>query len=102
VAFKANMTRLDERYQKHPSMVSRQIAGEVILVPIRKNVGDLESIYTLNETGAVIWALLDGKRTLAEIRDQMVVEFEVTPEEAAQDLDELIGQMAEIGAVEKL
>ena len=96
------MTRLDERYQKHPSMVSRQIAGEVILVPIRKNVGDLESIYTLNQTGAAIWALLDGKRTLAEIRDQMAVEFEVTPEEAAQDLDELIGQMAEIGAVEKL
>jgi hypothetical protein len=83
-------------------MVSRQIAGEVILVPIRKNVGDLESIYTLNDTAAAIWALLDGKRSLAEIRDQMVVEFEVTAEEATQDLDELIAQLLDVGAVEKL
>ena len=46
------MIHLDYCYQKDPDMVSREIAGEVILVPIRRNVGDLESVYTLNETAA--------------------------------------------------
>ncbi len=48
-------------YMHDPSIVSRSIAGEVILVPIKKNVGDLESIYTLNDTGARIWELIDSQ-----------------------------------------
>jgi len=96
------MLQLDECYRKDPAMVSRQIAGEVILVPIRKNVGDLESIYTLNDTAACAWVLLDGQHTLGEICDQVTAEFEVSAEEAAQDLDELVSQLLEIGAVAKV
>ena len=50
----------DQVYRKDPSIVARQIAGEMILVPIRQNVGDLESIYLLNETALFAWQLLDG------------------------------------------
>jgi hypothetical protein len=90
---------LDDRYCHDPNIVDREIAGEVILVPIRDNVGDLESIYTLNETAARIWALLDGERTLAEVRDTIVAEFEVEPADAEADLLELVGQLAAADAV---
>ncbi len=83
------MPNLTDTYQQDPSIVSREIAGEVILVPIRNNVGDLESIYTLNETAARIWALLDGEHTLADVRDAIVAEFEVEADEAEADLMEL-------------
>jgi hypothetical protein len=96
------MPSLEERYQKDESMVSREIAGEVILVPIRSHVADLESIYTLNETAASAWALLDGKHTLSEVCDQMVSEFEVNKEEARQDLFELVDQLLEIEAIVKV
>lgn len=46
------MDHLERCYQRDKSIVSRTIEEEVILVPIRQNVGDLESIYTLNEVGA--------------------------------------------------
>jgi hypothetical protein len=89
-------------YQHDPSIVARDIAGEMILVPIRKNVGDLEHIYTLNETASTIWDLLDGQRPLTEIRDAVVAEYEVTPEEAEQDLQELIAHFVRIGVVERV
>ena len=54
------MDYLERRYAKDPNMVFRDIEGEMILVPIRRRTADLESIYTLNETGARIWELLDG------------------------------------------
>lgn len=96
------MTQLDDRYQKDPSIVFREIAGEMILVPIRQNVGDLESIYTLNETAARIWALMDGQRTVQEIRDEIVKEFEVEADEAQRDLAELLEQLESVGAVKKI
>jgi hypothetical protein len=95
------LSQLDGCYQKDESVVSRDIAGEVILVPIRQNVGDLESIYTLNETAAFIWALLDGKRTVGDIRDHVVAEFEIDKVEAEADLRELLAQLEAIGAVRK-
>ena len=49
-------------------VVSREIEGELIIVPIASGIGDLEDeLYTLNETGRAIWERLDGKRTLAEV-----------------------------------
>ena len=89
-------------YRHHDSMVSRRIEDEVILVPIRQNVADLESIYTLNEVGAHIWDQIDGRRTTAEILALMVGQFEVSEEEAQKDLREFIEQLSSIGAITKV
>jgi len=96
------LSLLEERYQKDPSIVAREIAGEMILVPIRQNVGDLESIYTLNETAARMWELLDGQRSLREIHGVIVDEFDVEAEEAQQDLLGFVAQLETIGAVKRV
>ena len=80
-------------------MVSRQIAGETILVPIRSNAADLESIYMLNETAASAWGLMDGQHSLEQIRDAIVAEYAVSREEAEQDLLELMAQLEALGAL---
>jgi methyltransferase-like protein len=94
-----NPQRTASRYRQAEDLVSREIAGEVLLVPIRNNVGDLESIYTLNETGAFIWSHMDGTHTLSEIRTAMVEEFEVTEDEAWTDLIEFVDGLQTIPAL---
>ena len=93
------MNYLEKIYSKSDSIVFRKIADEFILVPIRQNVGDLESIYTLNETGARIWELIDGKKKVNDIKDMIVDEFEVTPEEVEKDIIEHLMQLEEIKAI---
>jgi hypothetical protein len=96
------MISLDQKYIKDSSIVSREIAGDIILVPIRRNVGDLESIFTLNETAAFAWKLIDGLMTVEEIRDQIVSVYDVTTEQAEKDILELISQLFNIGAVQRV
>ncbi|RZB30189.1 MAG: hypothetical protein SRB1_02469 [Desulfobacteraceae bacterium Eth-SRB1] len=93
------MNYLDKVYSKSDSIVFRKIADEFILVPIRQNVGDLESIYTLNETGARIWELIDGKIKVREIKEKLIEEFEVTPEEVEKDILEHLVQLEKIKAI---
>ena len=93
------MIGLDAIYHHDPSMVARNIAGEVILVPIRNKMGDLDSIYTLNETAGFIWDNLDGVRTLAEVCDALVAEFDVEAEQAERDLLELVTQLEAVQAI---
>ncbi len=93
------MSDSQEVYRRDESIVSRRIEDEVILVPIRQDVADLESIYTLNEVGAYIWEQMDGLRTIADIVALIVDEFEVTEHEAEKDLTEFTQQLSAIGAI---
>lgn len=97
-----NSNTLDHKFRKSDRMVSRFIAGQVVLVPLRKNVGELDNIFTLNETGATIWNLLDGQRRLKDVLGELVSEYEISETEASQDLLELITRLVEAGAVEQV
>lgn len=90
---------LARRFARDPSIVARRIADELILVPIRQKAGDVESIYTLNEVARRIWELVDGQKQAWQIRDVLVEEFEVGPEEAEGDLVNFLQQLEQVGAV---
>ena len=94
------MSFLDKVYKKSDSIVFRKIADEFILVPIRQNVGDLESISTLNEVAARIWELIDGKKKVREIKDVILDEYEVTPEKSETDISKYIKELEKIGAIQ--
>jgi hypothetical protein len=91
---------LEARYAKDPNVVAREIAGEQILVPIRKQAADMAAIYVLNETGALVWQLLDGRRSLADVTEALVQEYEVDPDTAQADLVELVDQLCALGMLQ--
>ncbi len=93
------MDFLEKVYKKSDSIVSRKIGDEFILVPIKQDVGDLESIYTLNETAARVWELIDGKIKVRDIKERIVQEFEITPTEAERDLIQHLQQLEGIRAI---
>jgi Coenzyme PQQ synthesis protein D (PqqD) len=86
-------------YRKSPEIVSRKIVDEMILVPVQRTVGDVESLYTLNELGGRIWELIDGKRDLPEIRDVIVAEFDADEITIETDLVVFLDQLTEVGAI---
>ncbi|MEW6348653.1 MAG: PqqD family protein [Thermodesulfobacteriota bacterium] len=88
----------NKRLIKEDSMVSREIMGEIILVPIRRIAGEIDGIYSLNEVAARIWNLIDGERSVEEISKVIVEEYEVSPEEAFRDTVELCRQLVALGA----
>lgn len=79
--------------------MTRTIAGETLIVPVRNRIGDLSSIYTLNEVGARVWQLVDGQTPVAEIVQTITSEYEVSEEEAAADIAELLADWQEVGLV---
>jgi hypothetical protein len=87
------------RYARNPDFVFRRIAGELILVPVRSTGNPMGSVYTLNEVGAAIWDLLDGKNGVEEVRDRLVEQFEVTPDVAEADVREFLARLASVRAV---
>ena len=80
-------------YRKREEIVSREIAGETILVPIRGKLVDMQRIFSVNSVGAHIWQQLDGERSLAAIRENVLNAFEVQRDRADADIQEFVGEL---------
>jgi hypothetical protein len=87
------MISLGTRYERSHQVVSREIAGELVIVPIRRGVGDLNSLYTLNPVGSVVWNFLNEGHTVPEMVDRVCDEFEVTAAQAQQDIQAFLDSL---------
>jgi|SRR6185437_4482610 len=99
-----NMTSITAnfRYAQSDSVVARVIAGETLIVPVRGGVGDLASIYSLNELGSFIWRQLQPAKTCQELVSLVMDEYDVTAEVAQQDVGIFIGKIKDAGIIREL
>jgi hypothetical protein len=88
-------------YARREGVVLREVAGEHILVPVRRDVADLRAIFALNRVGLRIWEMLDGARGLDGILAELVERFDVTAEEASADLRSFVERLNDAGLVER-
>jgi len=75
-------------------IVTRKTGNEYVLVPITNNIADMNSVYTLNETGAFLWEQIDGKRTVEEIINVLISEYDIDKQNAESDVLDFIDNMS--------
>jgi hypothetical protein len=88
-----------ELYVRSETVVCRMIAGETLIVPISKGVGDLASIYSLNPVATTIWDAISHPRSKREIVQVIAREFEGESAEIERDLEIFLGEMESVGLV---
>ena len=71
----------------------------MLVLPVRGDVGDLASFYTLNETAATIWAALEQPKNLPEICDVIGHQYEISEEKAEEDVALFMREMCSLGLV---
>lgn len=93
---------LNSIYRKKENIVTRRIAGETLLVPIRSQVADMQRIFALNQaTADYIWRQLDGKQNLQQIHQGIMDNFQVENQQALSDLGDFISRLLEAGIIEE-
>jgi methyltransferase-like protein len=87
------MTDLKSVLSHSPNIVTRKTGNEYVLVPIANNIADMNSVFTLNETGAFIWELIDGKRNIEDIIKVLTTEYDIDKETAISDVVSFVSDM---------
>ena len=90
----------DQVFIRSKTVVSRRVAGETLIVPVRGKVGDLASIYSFNQTGSLIWQLLENPKGLADLIGAVEQEYDVTHEQARRDVTQFLQDTLAVGLVE--
>src|ERR1700733_2138492 len=85
--------QLEQVYVRSQAVVSRRVAGETLVVPVRGKVGDLASIYSFNQTGSLIWQSLESPKGFAELVSIVEQEYTVEHDLARRDVKQFLHDM---------
>lgn len=87
-------------YNKNVNLVERLIGKELVLLPVHTQ--NHEAVYSLNETGALVWGLLDGRRDVQAITSSILDEFKLESQKkeiVSQDVMELLVDLQSVGLI---
>ncbi len=92
----------DGRFVRNRDVVARQIEGELIIVPVRRGVANMNSLYTLNPVGSVLWNFMAEDHSVPEMVQRVCDEFEVSAAQASKDIQAFLDSMVEEKLVESV
>ena len=85
---------MDAFYAPSGDVVTREIEGELIIVPITAGVGDMnDQLFSVNESGKIIWDKLDGKTSLTLIVQSLADRYSLLSEEMEKDVRGFVGEL---------
>ncbi len=76
----------------------QKVGGSWIAVAVGETSKTFHGMVRLNETGAFLWKkMTDADRTVDELVDALLAEYEVDRETATRDVENLVNQFRESG-----
>ncbi len=73
----------------------KQIAGDYIVVPVGEKLVDFSAMIVLNETGVFLWKLLKEEKTVTQLVEAVVAEYDIDRGTAESDVGEFIAMLKE-------
>ena len=78
----------------NPNVLSKRLGEEVVLFNL-----DTDHFYELNGSAARFWELLNAGNDAAQVRQQMLSEFDVDPDQFASEAEALLASLLKDGLV---
>jgi hypothetical protein len=83
------MVELDRRWQPNDREVSAKVIdGEAIIIRLSDGI-----YYSMDGAGAVVWALIEDRRSSADIAATLAATFDVSREQTEQDVVGLLQEL---------
>ena len=82
-------------------LIKREIAGDVILVPVGKTVLENNGLFILNEVSADIWDMLNQGKDVNQIVKTLAETYDADPETIHADTEEFLANLEKMGILER-
>jgi hypothetical protein len=86
--------KLSDRVRIPQEVLARQVGEETVMLDLEKG-----AYFGLDPVGARMWQLLAEGRTLAEVRDAIVAEYEASRDTIERDLLALVDDLVMQGLI---
>lgn len=88
---------LADRVRVSDDVVFRELSGEVVLLNLATGI-----YYGLNDVGTRIWSLLAEEGSLESVKNALLRQYDVAPQQVEKDLLDLMEQLRSKGLIQQL
>ena len=81
-------------------LILREVAGENILIPVGEIALDIKGMFTLTESGTLLYRKLTEDCTKEDLVQALLDEYEVDREKAIEDVDAFLEQLEKAGVLQ--
>ena len=74
--------------------VSTDLGGEAVILGLESG-----TYFSLNDSGSIVWNMIQKPRPVAELRDAILDEYDVESDVCERDLLALLGQLSDEGLI---
>lgn len=82
-----------KRYKASDDFIYRNIAGSGVLISVGNNIADFNGYIELNESASFIWKRLQNTASLEELVTALQEKYQVSRQQAVEDLIEILNEM---------
>ena len=82
------------------NFVLREVADTWVVLPIAEATLDFNGMLTLNESGALLWKVLEGGCEKTDLTAALLAEYEVDEATAAASVEKFLETLEKAGCVE--
>lgn len=77
------------------------VAGENVVVPVGEASTKLKGVIKLNESGSLLWNLLVDGSDMDHLTKELIINYGITQEDAAQDIRVFLNTLRKAGCLEE-
>lgn len=85
--------------KRNPEFLLRNVAGANVVVPVGRATVAFTGMITLNETGCLLWQMLEMEQTVASLVDALTEQYEVAAVQAQKDVEAFLEKLRATGAL---
>ena len=80
--------------------VLRKVGKEQVVVAVGAAMKDLNGLIKLNDSGVLLWKLLEKGASEEDLAGALVKEYKIAPDRAAADTASFLVPLKEVGCIE--
>lgn len=85
--------------KRSPNFIMRQVAGSWVVVPVGGAAREFPGMIRLNQSGKLIWELLEQEQTAESLTQALLDRYDVAQIQARQDVDAFLAKLTSVGAL---
>lgn len=85
--------------KRSPNFLMRQVAGSWVVVPVGAAAREFPGMIRLNQSGKLIWELLEQEQTADSLTQALLERYDVTETQARQDVDAFLAKLTSVSAL---
>ena len=78
----------------------REVAGTWVVLPVAGETVNFNGMISLNETGALLWRVLEAGGDVQTLADALMRKYDVQSSEALEDAREFVEKLRAAGCLE--